>query len=240
GGPPPARRLAARPRAPARRRPRRDRPGGQRRRARGDRRPGAPGHGTGRAGGRVQRRGRARPRRFDGGVMARPTLEAVAERAGVSRATASRVVNGGGSVREALRERVNRAVQELGYVPNRAARSLVTRRHDAVAVVVAESEDRVFSDPFFAQQLRGISAELTAADVQVVLLMARSGDFSKIARYLAGGYVDGAVVFSLHQGDALPSIAQDLGLPTVYGGRPDWAEGDEVLYVDSDNRGGAR
>ena len=172
--------------------------------------------------------------------MARPTLEAVAERAGVSRATASRVVNGGGSVREALRERVNRAVQELGYVPNRAARSLVTRRHDAVAVVVAESEDRVFSDPFFAQQLRGISAELTAADVQVVLLMARSGDFSKIARYLAGGYVDGAVVFSLHQGDALPSIAQNLGLPTVYGGRPDWAEGDEVLYVDSDNRGGAR
>jgi DNA-binding LacI/PurR family transcriptional regulator len=170
--------------------------------------------------------------------MTRPTLEAVAQRAGVSRATASRVVNGG-SVREALRERVNRAVQELGYVPNQAARSLVTRRHGAVAVVVAESEDRVFSDPFFAQQLRGISGELTAADVQVVLLMARSGDFSKVARYLAGGYVDGAVVFSLHQGDALPSIAEDLGLPTVYGGRPDWAD-DDVLFVDSDNRGGAR
>ncbi|MFD3496789.1 LacI family DNA-binding transcriptional regulator [Streptomyces sp. NPDC058676] len=173
----------------------------------------------------------------------RPTLEAVAARAGVSRATASRVVNGGDGVREPLVERVRRAVDELGYVPNQAARSLVTRRHDAVAVVVAEPETRVFADPFFALQLRGISKELTALDNQLVLLLTEGrDDHARVGRYLAGGHVDGALVFSLHLEDPLPGLIRRAGVPTVFGGRPGWSDGEggDVVYVDSDNRGGAR
>ncbi|MEU9626673.1 LacI family DNA-binding transcriptional regulator [Streptomyces luteogriseus] len=172
----------------------------------------------------------------------RPTLEAVAARAGVSRATVSRVVNGGDGVRDTLVERVRKAVDELGYVPNQAARSLVTRRHDAIAVVVAEPETRVFADPFFALQLRGISKELTAHDNQLVLLLTEGrDDHARVGRYLAGGHVDGALVFSLHLDDPLPELIQRAGVPTVFGGRPGWS-GDrrEVVYVDSDNRGGAR
>ncbi|MFI1004659.1 LacI family DNA-binding transcriptional regulator [Streptomyces galbus] len=176
----------------------------------------------------------------------RPTLEAVAARAGVSRATVSRVVNGGDGVREPLVERVRQAVEELGYVPNQAARSLVTRRHDAVAVVIAEPEARVFADPFFALQLRGISKELTAHDNQLVLLLTEGrDDHARVARYLAGGHVDGALVFSLHLDDPLPGLIQGAGVPTVFGGRPGWSDGraadtGPTLYVDSDNRGGAR
>jgi DNA-binding LacI/PurR family transcriptional regulator len=172
----------------------------------------------------------------------RPTLEAVAARAGVSRATVSRVVNGGDGVREALVARVRRAVEELGYVPNQAARSLVTRRHDAVAVVIAEPETRVFADPFFALQLRGISKELTAHDNQLVLLLTEGrDDHVRVGRYLAGGHVDGALVFSLHLDDPLPGLIQHAGVPTVFGGRPGWSEsGGDAVYVDSDNRGGAR
>ncbi|WP_369274713.1 LacI family DNA-binding transcriptional regulator [Streptomyces sp. R11] len=172
----------------------------------------------------------------------RPTLEAVAARAGVSRATVSRVVNGGDGVREPLVERVRAAVEELGYVPNQAARSLVTRRHDAIAVVVAEPETRVFADPFFALQLRGISKELTAHDNQLVLLLTEGrDDHARVGRYLAGGHVDGALVFSLHLDDPLPVLIQRAGVPTVFGGRPGW-RGDQrgVVYVDTDNRGGAR
>ena len=172
----------------------------------------------------------------------RPTLEAVAARAGVSRATVSRVVNGGDGVRDILVERVRKAVDELGYVPNQAARSLVTRRHDAIAVVVAEPETRVFADPFFALQLRGISKELTAHDNQLVLLLTEGrDDHARVGRYLAGGHVDGALVFSLHLDDPLPELIQRAGVPTVFGGRPGW-NGDrrEVVYVDSDNRGRTR
>ncbi|MFF9813300.1 LacI family DNA-binding transcriptional regulator [Streptomyces sp. NPDC014006] len=175
-------------------------------------------------------------------TVPRPTLEAVAARAGVSRATVSRVVNGGDGVRPHLVERVRRVVDELGYVPNQAARSLVTRRHEAVAVVIAEPETRVFADPFFALQLRGISRELTAHDNQLVLLLTEGrDDHARVARYLAGGHVDGALVFSLHLDDPLPGLIHDAGVPTVFGGRPGWRDGDRsASYVDSDNRGGAR
>jgi len=175
---------------------------------------------------------------------ARPTLESVAERAGVSRATASRVVNGGAGVRQALREKVQQAVDELGYVPNLAARTLVTRRNNAVAVIVAEPESRLFSDPFFAQHLRGISRELSAADNQMVLLLVEDQrDYDRVGQYLAGGHVDGALLFSLHRADPMPAMARRVGLPFVIGGRPGWpgAESDrDLVYVDSDNRGGAR
>ncbi|MCX5195462.1 LacI family transcriptional regulator [Streptomyces sp. NBC_00249] len=175
----------------------------------------------------------------------RPTLEAVAARAGVSRATVSRVVNGGAGVRRPVVEKVREAVEELGYVPNPAARTLVTRRTGAVAVIIAEPEPRIFSDPFFSVQIRGISKELTANDTQLVLLLVEGPeDYDRIARYLAGGHVDGALAFSLHTDDPLPSIAGRIGLPTVYGGRPGWTPGPggpgAVAYVDADNRGGAR
>jgi DNA-binding LacI/PurR family transcriptional regulator len=174
------------------------------------------------------------------GFAPRPTLEAVAARAGVSRATASRVVNGSEGVRAPLVERVRRAVDELGYVPNQAARTLVTRRNDAIAVVVAEPETRFFTDPFFAQQVRGISRELTAHDNQLVLLLTEgTADYQRVGRYLAGGHVDGALIFSLHAEDELPALARRAGVPTVIGGRPGWSD-DRTLYVDCDNRGGAR
>ncbi|MER6675025.1 LacI family DNA-binding transcriptional regulator [Streptomyces sp. NPDC000983] len=169
----------------------------------------------------------------------RPTLEAVAARAGVSRATASRVVNGGAGVRAPLVDKVRRAVEELGYVPNHAARTLVTRRNGAVAVIIAEPEFRVFSDPFFEQQIRGISRELTAHDSQLVLLWVEGrGDHDRIARYLGGGHVDGALAFSVHNDDELPGLIDKSRIPTVFGGRSDRTLA--MPYVDCDNRGGAR
>ncbi|WNI14495.1 LacI family DNA-binding transcriptional regulator [Actinacidiphila sp. ITFR-21] len=176
--------------------------------------------------------------------VSRPTLEAVAALAGVSRATASRVVNGGAGVRGPLVERVRQAVDELGYVPNQAARTLVTRHNDAIAVIVAEPEARFFTDPFFARQIRGISRELSTYDNQLVLLLSNgTSDYERVGRYLSGGHVDGALIFSLHTDDSLTALARGAEVPIVVGGRPTWAEhrtGRRTLYVDCDNRGGAR
>ncbi|WP_035702362.1 LacI family DNA-binding transcriptional regulator, partial [Glycomyces tenuis] len=60
----------------------------------------------------------------------RPTLDTVARHAGVGRGTVSRVINGSPKVAEDTRAAVLAAIKELGYVPNQAARTLVTQRTD--------------------------------------------------------------------------------------------------------------
>ncbi|MFG2002811.1 LacI family DNA-binding transcriptional regulator [Spirillospora sp. NPDC048911] len=172
-------------------------------------------------------------------AQARPTLEEVAARAGVGRGTVSRVINGSPRVSEQAREAVLQAIDELGYVPNRAARTLVTRRTDTVALVVAESEQRLFDEPFFAGIIRGISSELNATGLQMLLALAQSPDeYARLEHYLTGQHVDGVLLTSLHGDDPLPAKLEAGGVPTVLGGCPPGLS--PVSYVDVDNRNGAR
>lgn len=167
------------------------------------------------------------------------TLEEVAHLAGVSRATVSRVVNGSPRVSPDVRIDVQAAIDRLGYVPNRAARSLVTRRSDSIAVVIAEPTGRLFSDPFFPRLLRGISTVLAARDRQLILLMPESAaDEARTADYLTAGHVDGALLVSLHEDDPLPGRLGAAGMPIVMVGRPQ--KGVKASYVDVDNRQGAQ
>ncbi|MDF2744748.1 MAG: transcriptional regulator, LacI family [Actinomycetia bacterium] len=172
-----------------------------------------------------------------------PTLEQVAALAGVSRATVSRVVNGSPKVSPVVRAQVERAVAKLGYVPNRAARSLVTRRADSVALVASEPHARFFSEPFFAGMVRGVSAALAETGVQLLLLIAQGlPDRQRLQRYVVGGHVDGVLLASLHGDDPLPGALERAGVPAVLVGRPAGrgvGRGAPASYVDADNRGGA-
>jgi len=152
------------------------------------------------------------------------TIEEVAAAAGVSRSTVSRVVNGSTAVSPAALDAVQRAIAELNYVPNRAARSLASRATMAIALVVPEDTTRFFGDPFFAAVVSGINARLSRSDY--VLNLMRSGA------------VDGAVVVSHHTSDTfIDRIAASV--PVVYGGRPT-REREDDYYVDVDNVAGAR
>lgn len=172
-------------------------------------------------------------------VRPRPTLNEVAARAGVGRGTASRVINGQAKVSEQAREAVERAIAELGYVPNRAARALKTQRTDTVALVIAESEERVFGEPFFAGIVRGIGAALGDAGRQLVLLLAQASERrGTLDEYLTRQHVDGVLLLSLHDDDQLPARIREHGLPVVVGGRASTAV--ETDFVDVDNVQGAR
>lgn len=103
----------------------------------------------------------------------KPTLEQVARYAGVSRATVSRVVNGQTTVDPAIRACVEQAVSDLNYVPNQAARALMTRRTGTVTLVAVETDTRFFGDPFFAQIVRGVSRELAGSTVRLTLSMTK-------------------------------------------------------------------
>ena len=161
------------------------------------------------------------PSRGAGARPGPPTLEEVAALAGLSRATVSRAVNGGLRVSPEAQQAVDDAVRRLGYTPNRAARSLVTRRTDSIAVVVPESSSMVFSDPFFAGTLHGVARALAPAELQMVLLIRqRDEDAERMVRYLRGGHTDGAVVVSHHRDDGVVEALARMDIPRVFIGRP--------------------
>lgn len=165
------------------------------------------------------------------------TIEEVAAAAGVSRSTVSRVVNGSTAVSPEALEAVKRAIADLNYVPNRAARSLASRQTHAIALVVPEDTTRFFGDPFFAAIVSGINARLSRSDYVLNLFIANDDPGDKTTSYVRSGAVDGAIVVSHHTSDTfIDRIAN--AVPVVYGGRPVRSR-ERDYYVDVDNvRGG--
>lgn len=137
------------------------------------------------------------------------------------------------------RAAVERAAAELGYVPNRAARSLAAGRSESVGVVIPEPGSRVFLDPLLPRLLGGIGAELSASGLQMVLFAPQSAaDVARLEQYLIGGHVDAVLLLALHESDTLPSRLLARGVPMVFGGRP--RQTLDVSFVDVDNQAGGR
>ncbi|MEV0531430.1 LacI family DNA-binding transcriptional regulator [Kitasatospora sp. NPDC050463] len=168
-----------------------------------------------------------------------PTLDEVAQRAGVSRTAASRAINNAPHVSRAKREAVERAVRELGFVPNPSAQALATRRVGAVVLAVSSDEPGLFADPFFAEVIVGVSAALEQTDLELILLLANSPrGRERFERLLRSRRADGVMLMALRGDDPLGRLAEEADLPVVFGGLP--LAGEPRWYVDADNRGGAR
>ena len=93
-----------------------------------------------------------------------PTIKQVADLAGVSTATVSRVLDESAGVRQELIERVRNAVRLLDYRPNRAARNLRKQVAQTVGVVISDIQN-----PFFTSVMRGIETVLVEADFNLLL-----------------------------------------------------------------------
>jgi DNA-binding LacI/PurR family transcriptional regulator len=162
-----------------------------------------------------------------------PTLKMVAAAAGVSKSTVSRVINDSPSVTPEAVAAVSAAIEQLGYTPNRAARTLVSRRTHTLALVIPENTSTFFTDPYFASVIQGAATRVSETDFTLALLIA-AGAEDKVRRYLRAGSVDGALVLSHHTDDRSYSHLAGT-LPLVFGGRPMSAEGALPCYVDVDN-----
>jgi LacI family transcriptional regulator len=170
------------------------------------------------------------------------TLHDVARLAGVSTATVSRVMHGQDRVREATRIRVRQAIEELGYVPDGAGRSLSRRRKDVIGLVCVERPARPhdienMNPLFYDHVLRGVEARIRDDEWSLMITFLHGGDHPDLPRLQAfSGKVDGIL---MGEGIVPSPFVERLAarVPVVIiAGTPDERAAD---VVTADNRSGS-
>jgi LacI family transcriptional regulator len=121
----------------------------------------------------------------------------VAQAAGVSVATVSRVISGPIFAGDDTIKRIEKIIEEMGYRPNLAARSLAKRQTGNVGIISPRKGNIVFSNPFFSTILEGVSDVLDKAGYSLVL----SFTASQQKRLLETRSVDGLLLFTMRIGD---------------------------------------
>jgi DNA-binding LacI/PurR family transcriptional regulator len=164
-------------------------------------------------------------------------LSDVAERAGVSKATASNVFNRPHLVRPEVRERVLKEAEAVGYAgPDPMGRLLSAGKVNAIGVATAEPLGYFFEDPFARAMMAGITEACDANGIGISLISAASGD--ALAWSIKSAVVDGLILFCIEDADRLVAAARERRLPfvTMSFGDTD----DEVSVVGVDDVEGAR
>lgn len=175
-----------------------------------------------------------KPIRHRGAAPAKATLQMVADRAGVSPSTVSRILNGTAVVSDEKRAAVDQAIAKLGFVPNPVARGLAGGRTLSIGVV-----SQAIDSPFYGAALRGIEVELGTAGYSPLFMSGhwRADEEARCIDVLRSRRVDGLIVLTGRLADsALRSLARSL--PVVVTGRS--LKASNLLSMDFDNREGAR
>jgi LacI family transcriptional regulator len=166
------------------------------------------------------------------------TLDDIAKLAGVSRATVSRVVNDHPNVSVTKREHVQQIIDETGYQPNLAARSLVSQRTKLLGLVIPRSVHGFFTDPYFPRLVEGITQACNqyGYTLSLSLFYSEEDEQEFFPRLTRKGLLDGIIVQATGLGERFSDIS-NWNVPFVFAGRPVGIM--SASYVDVDNKAGA-
>ncbi|MEV5967083.1 LacI family DNA-binding transcriptional regulator [Kribbella sp. NPDC051952] len=161
--------------------------------------------------------------------MSRPTIAGVARSAGVSVASVSRVLNGLPATEEMV-ERVQRAVQELGYVPDARARSLKVGRTFQLTLAVAD-----VGNPVYVTMMRAVEEVVSAAGYRLVVTTTGPDVVDEVAlvRGMARGYADGLVISPLRVDEDLIKSIRECEVPVVVAGNVPAKAGVDTIRANS-------
>ena len=178
------------------------------------------------------------------------TLEDVAKRAKVSRATVSRAVNSPDSVSPDSLKRINKAIQDMRYIPNRHARALTGVRTQTIGLIFFHDINTLFESSFWGHVINPIYEKLSILgyDLQIIAHARKNsgqkGDFSTneysddIAEKISGYNVDGFIVVGQAPNN-LDSIFSQVRIPMIAFGAP-LVPTPTISWVDTDNKVGGR
>lgn len=167
------------------------------------------------------------------------TLEEIGKLAGVSRSTVSRVINNKPGVKTKVRDRVLKVIDETGYIPNPAARSLAANRTGLLGLVIPRSVATFFGDPYFSRLTQGISQACYSNNYMLSLFLfyTREDEEMLLPHISQNSYLDGLIVQATTDSDPvipklLKSSIKFLVLGTLKQMDP------RLNYIDVDNVSG--
>ncbi|MBP1931918.1 LacI family DNA-binding transcriptional regulator [Ammoniphilus resinae] len=163
------------------------------------------------------------------------TVKDIARTAGVSQSTVSKVLNNYAQVKESTRKKVLKAVEELGFVPDLVARSLVMNRTGTIGLIVGD-----IANPFFSETAKVIIAEARKSGIDVILSDTdyRSELMEMAVKNMLARRVDGILISAVDRKDTFTTDLYKKGYPLVLFNRhPD---SDLVNYIVLDNGKGSR
>lgn len=166
------------------------------------------------------------------------TLESIGKLAGVSRSTVSRVLNEHPDVRPEVRTRVESVIEKTGYLPNQAARALVSNQTGLVGLVIPTEVNELFGDPYYSALIHGLNEGCgeTRSIFSVFPFYGESGRASLLPTLLSQGFLDGVIVTAGPLSDQLITTLRDRGRNLAVVGHPADSEG--LRRVDVENRSG--
>lgn len=131
------------------------------------------------------------------------TIRDIAKKLGLSIGAVSRALDGYPDISEETRQKVIRTAQEIGYVPNQAARQLRRKKADAVGYILPANSPR-FADPFFTEFLAGLGDETAVQPFDLLISIAAPGEEAERQIYrnwVQGHKVDGLILTHMHLHD---------------------------------------
>ncbi|MCL2544533.1 MAG: LacI family transcriptional regulator [Clostridia bacterium] len=165
----------------------------------------------------------------------RVTIKEIAQMAGVSPSTVSRVLSGSSRISADTTERVRDIMRHMHYRPNQLARSLVSRKHTIIAVALPSAAQTSLSDPFFYDVLRGISVGAAREGYHVLLSTggAPGNENDGVAELMHGGIVGGVILLTSKVEDETVESLLFHRFPFVVLGHP--VRDAQIHWADNDN-----
>ncbi|NLK21848.1 MAG: LacI family transcriptional regulator [Epulopiscium sp.] len=163
------------------------------------------------------------------------TIKDVAKAANVSPSTVSRVIADNPKISDETKKRVLKAMKQLHYHPNAIARSLANRSTKTLGVLLPNTDEDLFNNPFFIQAMRGISVYAQKRGYYIMYSYSdnEEQEMEFIKKYIHSKWVDGIILLSAREEDESIEYLKDIKYPFVVVGRP--KDTSNVLWVDNDN-----
>jgi len=167
--------------------------------------------------------------------MKRFTLEEIGKIAGVSRATVSRVINNHPNISDSVRRRVLEVIEETGYQPNIAARTLASNQSRILGLMIPAILSNVFTNPYYPRLIQGITHACNEANYTLTFFMFQTPEEQQVgtSRIVNNALLDGLIVNADYNENSLIERLMKARMPFVQIGKP--IDDMPIHYVDADN-----